>query len=113
MKISGRDAISILANLESIVRLQKKDNTDKFWSYKMLSGSHAKFAFDPKTKTKLVVRFDQNPPRIHGVGKVEDIRGKNMSTALNRVFSGRGHVAKYRAEIESEECLLAVLNALK
>ncbi|NOI54352.1 hypothetical protein F0248_14810 [Vibrio crassostreae] len=112
-KINGSDAVSILNGLDSMVQLYRKDNTDKFWSYKMRSGSLAEFAFDPMTKTKLVVRFDQIPPSLPGVGKVEDISKTNVSTALKRVFSGRKHVAKYKAQLENEECLLVVLKALK
>ncbi|MDN3697509.1 hypothetical protein QWY97_09080 [Vibrio cortegadensis] len=106
MKINASDALSILGNLKTTVRLHKKDNNDKMWSYKMLSESNAEFAFDPQTKTKLIVRFDQIPPIVPGVSKIEDLRGKSISTALKRVFSGKQHVAKYKAEIESEECLL-------
>ncbi|MDA0149795.1 hypothetical protein [Vibrio sp. LaRot3] len=112
-RINDLDAVKILNNSEPLVQLHRKDNTNKFWSYKMRSGSLAEFAFDPNTKTKLIVRFDQMPPRLAGVGKVEDIRNKSVSTALKRVFSGREHVAKYKAEIESEECLLATLKALR
>ncbi|CDT01841.1 hypothetical protein [Vibrio coralliirubri] len=53
------------------------------------------------------------PTSLPDVGKVEDISKTNVSTALKRVFSGRKHVAKYKAQLENEECLLAVLKALK
>jgi len=59
VKISGKDAIAILAKHECIVRLHKKDNTVKFWSYKLKSGSNAEFAFDPNTTRDLIIRFDQ------------------------------------------------------
>ncbi len=113
MKISGIDAVKILEKYREKVQLLKKDNTDKFWSYKMRGGSNAEFAFDPATKRNLVIRFDQEPPRINGVEKIENITGKSVSTALKRVFSGSSHQAKFKASIHDEETLLAVLEMLK
>lgn len=113
MKISGRDAVQILEKLKLQVELHRKDNTDKFWSYKLVAGSRAEFAFDPKTKTKLVVRFDQSPPSVVGITDVENITDASVSTALGRVFTGGKHKAKYKALVETEEALIPMIGALK
>jgi len=112
VKISGKDAVSILAKHASIVRLHKKDNTNKFWSYKLKTGTNAEFAFDPNTTRDLIIRFDQEPPKVSGVEKIESLTSKSVSTALDRVFSGGKHIAKFKALIFDEECLLNVINEL-
>ncbi|USE35740.1 hypothetical protein [Endozoicomonas sp. SCSIO W0465] len=88
VSISGVDAIEILNRNTDLVALHKKDNTDKFWSYKLTHGTRAEFAFDPKTKTKLTIRFDRKPPEIEGIESIVDITQANKSTALGRVFTG-------------------------
>ncbi|MCD9464258.1 hypothetical protein CJF25_14890 [Photobacterium phosphoreum] len=113
MRISGRDAVKILEKVKSKVVLYRKDNTDKFWSYKLVSGSRSEFAFDPTTKTKLVVRFDQLPPSIVGITDVNNIVGDSVSTALGRVFTGGKYKAKYTALVETEEALLLMISVLK
>ncbi|WP_318513035.1 hypothetical protein [Photobacterium leiognathi] len=113
MKISGRDAVKILERELSTVELYRKDNTDKFWSYKLVSGSRSEFAFDPKTKTKLVIRFDQTPPSISGITNIENIAGNSVSTALGRVFTGGKHTAKFKALVETEKALILMISALK
>ena len=112
MKISGKDAVSILAKHDSIVQLYRKDNTDKFWSYKLKSGSNAEFAFDPSTTRELLIRFDQHPPKVSGVDKVENLTSASISSALDRVFSGGKHKAKFKALILDETALLNVINKL-
>lgn len=113
MKISGKDAVKILEKHSSIVRLLEKDNTDKFWSYKLKSGSNAEFAFDPNTKRDLVIRFDREPPKVTGVTKIENLTSTSISTALDRVFSGGKHTAKFKAHIFDETCLINVINSLE
>ncbi len=113
MAISGRKAISVLAKLSDHVELYRKDNTDKFWSYKIKTGKCREFAFDPKTKTKLIIRFDVEPPRIPGVEEIESIMGKDVSTALDRVFSGGIHRAIYKAKVRDEEALLKIIQILE
>ncbi|WP_066015812.1 hypothetical protein [Endozoicomonas atrinae] len=112
LSISGVDAIEILNRNTDLVALHKKDNTDKFWSYKLIHGARAEFAFDPKTKTKLTIRFDRKPPAIEGIESVVDISRDNKSTALGRVFSGNAHQAKFKALVRDEKTLLNVLSAL-
>jgi len=112
MKISGKDAVSILAKHGSIVQLHRKDNTNKFWSYKLKSGSNAEFAFDPNTTRHLFIRFDQEPPTVPGVDKIENLTSTSISTALDRVFSGGKHKAKFKALIFDEATLLKVMNEL-
>jgi hypothetical protein len=112
VKISGKDAVSILSKHKSIVQLHRKDNTDKFWSYKLKSGSNAEFAFDPNTTRDLLIRFDQEPPKVSGVDKIENLTSTSISTALDRVFTGGIHKAKFKALIHDEETLLNVINKL-
>ncbi len=89
----------------NLVALHKKDNTNKFWSYKLTHGTRAEFAFDPKTKTKLTIRFDREPPEIEGVESIVDISHASKSTALGRVFTGNAHQAKFKALVRDEESL--------
>jgi hypothetical protein len=112
MKISGKDAASILAKHSSIVQLHRKDNTNKFWSYKLKSGSNAKFAFNPSSTRDLFIRFDQQPPNVPGVDKIESLNSKSISSALDRVFSGRQHKAKFKALIFDEATLLNAISKL-
>jgi hypothetical protein len=113
MSISGEVAVELLKRMSSRVDLHEKDNTDKFWSYKLRSGIKSEFAFDPNTKTKLIIRFDRLPPNICGVDNVEDISSKNISTALKRVFSGGVHTAKYKALIRDEETFNNLIKELE
>lgn len=109
MSISGLEAVEVLSRLKHRVDLHKKDNTDKFWSYKLRGAKRTEFAFDPKTKAGLYVRVDRQPPQLPGVTNVERVSGKDVSTALDRVFSGGLHRASYRVTIESEAALLAFI----
>ena len=109
VKINGKDATAILAGLCDRVELHKKDNTDKLWSYKLRSAKRTEFAFDPKTTRVLCVRVDREPPDLPGISGIERISGKDVSTALDRVFSGGIHRANYKATIDSEEALLAFI----
>ncbi len=109
MIICGLEAVEILARLSDRVELYRKDNTDKFWSYKLRSAKRTEFAFDPRTKNGLYVRVDRQPPLLPGIKDIEKISGEDVSTALDRVFSGGLHRASYRATIESEEALLAFI----
>lgn len=109
MGISGPEAVEILAKLADRVALHGKDNTDKFWCYKLKSAKHTEFAFDPKTKNGLYVRVDREPPAIPGVTDIEHIAGKDVSTALARVFSGGLHTARFKASIASEVALLGFI----
>ena len=109
MSISGQEAVEILARLNDRVDLHKKDNTDKFWSYKLRGAKRTEFAFDPKTKNGLYIRVDRQPPPLSGVTDIERVSGKDISTALDRVFSGGLHRANYKATIDSEPALLAFI----
>ena len=110
MSISGQEAVEILGRLHGRVDLLKKDNTDKFWSYKLCEGKRTEFAFDPKTKKGLFVRVDREPPALSGISEIERISGKDVSTALQRVFSGGIHKASYKATIDSEAALLNLID---
>lgn len=107
--MKGEDAVKLIESISDRVMLRKKDNTDKFWCYKLTSGRKTEFAFDPRTKTGLFVRVDLEPPNIRGVTGIESITGKDVSTALGRVFSGGLHKARYKAEIEDSDALLGFI----
>lgn len=110
MKMNGVEAVDYLSRLTSRVALYKKDNTDKFWSYKLKSAKITEFAFDPKTTTGLFVRVDRMPPTLPGIVDIEKISSKNVSTALDRVFSGGLHRANFVCTIENEEALESFLS---
>lgn len=99
----------VLLTLTEHVDIYKKDNTDKFWSYKLKSAKRTEFAFDPKTKEGLYVRVDREPPKLPGISDIERISGKATSTALDRVFSGCIHKATYKVTIETESALRAFI----
>lgn len=105
MNINGKEAVVYLSTLTHRVAPHKRDNTDKLWSYKLNTGKRTEFAFDPKTTTGLFVRVDRQPPSIAGIKNIEKISGKDVSTALGRVFSGGLHKANFVATIESKEAL--------
>lgn len=111
--MNGIEAAEYLAKLTDRVELLKKDNTDKFWSYRMKLGRRAEFAFDPQTTTKLVVRTDCTLPAIDGLIDLRSLKGQSVSTALNRVFSGGRHVARYKVTVSSREAFIAVLTHLE
>ncbi|SFR37358.1 hypothetical protein SAMN04488073_0003 [Marinobacter gudaonensis] len=110
MKITGKEAVIYLDSIPDRVALHRKDNTDKFWSYKLKLGKKTEFAFDPKTTTGLFVRVDREPPQIAGLSEVQRISGKDVSTALERVFSGGLHKANYQVTIESQAALDAFIS---
>ncbi|TGD70283.1 hypothetical protein E4634_21220 [Mangrovimicrobium sediminis] len=101
MSINGVEAVEFLSSIKDRVSLHKKDNTDKFWSYKIKSAKNTEFAFDPKTTTGLFIRVDRQPPSIPGISNIERISGKDVSTALDRVFSGGLHKANFVLTIEN------------
>lgn len=105
MSINGGDAVIYLATITARVAQFKKDKTDKFWSYKLKSANHTEFAFDPNTTTGLFVRVDRELPALPGISNIEQISGKNVSTALERVFSGGVHKANFLATIENQAAL--------
>ncbi len=109
MAFSGQDAVKVLERLSDRVELYRKDNTNKFWSYKLRSAKRTEFAFDPKTKSVLRLRVDRELPSLPGLEGVEWILDKNISTALDRVFTGGIHRASYKATIQSETTLLALI----
>ena len=104
-QINGVTAVQYLEKTPTLVGLLNKDNTNKFWSYRMRKGSQREFAFDPKTKTKLIIRFDVEPPRHPDIVNVERVGHKSVSTALSRVFSGGTRTAKFKATVRTEEAL--------
>lgn len=110
MKITGKEAVVYLASIQDRVALHLKDNTDKFWSYKLKSGKKTEFAFDPETSTGLFVRVDREPPQIAGLSDIQRISGKDVSTALGRVFSGGLHKANYQVTIEDQAGLDAFIS---
>lgn len=107
--MNGIEAVEYLAKLTDRVQIFKKDNTDKFWSYKMKLGRRSEFAFDPNTTTKLVLRTDCPVLPMEGLIDVISLKAHSVSTALNRVFSGGAHVARYKVTVESIEALNAIL----
>lgn len=109
---NGKNAVKKLASLSDLVALHRKDNTNKFWSYKIKGGEHSELAFDPNTKTKVVVRLDCEPPRLPGIESVQSIVGNSVSTALQRVFSGGTHTARYKAQLRDENTLEALIRHL-
>jgi hypothetical protein len=109
MSINGVNAVDYLATLSDRVALHKKDNRDKFWSYKLKSAKKTEFAFDPYTTTGLFLRVDRQPPVIAGLAGIERISGESVSTALERVFSGGLHKANYVTTVESREALDALI----
>ncbi|EAQ96115.1 hypothetical protein [Congregibacter litoralis] len=110
--VTGISAVEFLNSLGNLVEPHLKDGSDKMWSYKIKGESNSEFAFDPKTTTTLNIWFDRRPPILNGVADLQDIRSKNKSTALRRVFSGKGHTAKYKATIESFEALREIIDHL-
>lgn len=113
MSINGREAVSLLASMEKRVALHRKDNTDKLWSYKLLSRPGTEFAFDPNTTTGLFVWVDRAPIGVPGVQHVERMTGKSSSTALDRVFTGGLHRAVFKAKIDSQEALVAFIECFE
>ena len=109
MGITGQEAVEVLERLRDRVEPHIKDNTDKFWSYKLRGAKRTEFAFDPKTKNGLYIRVDREPPHLPGITDIEKISGKDVSTALGRVFSGGIHRANYKAAVASETALLALI----
>jgi hypothetical protein len=110
MDITGKEAVTFLSTLEDRVALFKKDNTDKFWSYKLKSAKKTEFAFDPNTKKGLYVRIDREPPALPGINNIERISGKDVSTALGRVFSGGLHKANYVATVKDSVTLESLIS---
>jgi hypothetical protein len=109
VSVTGQHAVRLLDTLRGRVELFRKDNTDKLWSYKLKSPKRTEFAFDPKTRTGLFVRVDREIPSMPGIDAIESIAGKDVSTALDRVFSGGIHKAKYKATIVDEDALLRLI----
>jgi hypothetical protein len=101
--------VKVLENMKGRVELHKKDNTNKFWCYKVRTGKRLEFAFNPKTSTGLFVRADTLPPAIAGITNVTEISGESTSTSLKRVFSGGNHRANYKANIETEFALRSLV----
>ncbi|MDG1462273.1 MAG: hypothetical protein P8R04_01790 [Gammaproteobacteria bacterium] len=109
MSISGKEAVALLESIKDRVTLFKKDGTNKFWSYKLNHAKRTEFAFDPNTTTGLFIRVDRELPALAGVGGVEKIVGKDVSTALGRIFSGGLHKPNYKASIDSADTFLEVI----
>lgn len=109
---NGKNAVRTLASLSDLVCLHRKDNTDKFWSYKIKGGKHNELAFDPRTKTKVIIRLDCEPPRVPGIESIQNLLDKDVSTALQRVFSGGTHLARYKAQVRDEDALEALIRHL-
>lgn len=110
--ISGKTASQILNTLHEHCDLRAKDNTNKMWCYKLKTGEHREFAFDPRTTSRLILRLDVKPPNIPGLKNPEDIEMKPKSTALHRVFSGGNHSAKWKIEVEDESALIRLIEYL-
>lgn len=112
-RISGVSAVAILKGMSDLLSPPFKDNTDKFWCYKLLRGSRAEIAFDPRTTSLLRIRCDRRPPAIEGISDVKRIEGCNVSTSLKRVFSGGEHVARFEFSVASERALVELLERLE
>lgn len=110
MSINGKEAVIFLSSIESRVAQLKKDNTDKFWSYKLKAAKKTEFAFDPNTSKGLFVRVDREPPSLLGISDVSRISGKDVSTALRRVFSGGIHNANYVLTINDQAALESLIS---
>lgn len=110
--MNGEEAVALLSTMTDKVELIKRDNSDKFWCYKLKNGSRAEFAFDPNTKTKLIIRFDRAIPEMDGVSDMQSLKGKSASTALERVFSGGKNIARFKSNIETHGALKAVIENL-
>lgn len=111
-RISGKEAVQVLASLSAQVELRARDKKDKFWCYKLKSRKGTEFAFDPKTTGGLYVRLDRQPPDLPGLTNVENISGADKSTSLGRVFSGGIHNAAYKVTVESESALRDLIDHL-
>ncbi|MCY1377249.1 hypothetical protein D9M69_648110 [compost metagenome] len=112
-RISGAGAVKTLEAMSDVVAPHLKDGTDKFWSYKLLRGSRAEIAFDPRTTTRVCIRCDRMPPPMDGISDVERIDGSDVSTALKRVFSGGEHVARFKFVVASASALVSLLERLE
>ncbi|MCG7893228.1 MAG: HNH endonuclease [Candidatus Thiodiazotropha taylori] len=113
--ITGLSAAEYLASDEfkNRLKLHIKDNTDKLWSYKIYSGMRSEFAFDPMTKNGLYIWFDCPPPTVTGVVDIKELSRSSYSTALDRVFSGGLHKARYKATIQTKQALSEVISNLE
>ncbi len=111
-RISGKEAVQVLASLSAQVELRARDNKDKFWCYKLKSQKGTEFAFDPNTKGGLYIRLDRQPPDLPGLSDLKNIAGANKSTSLGRVFSGGIHNAAYKITVESESALRDLIDHL-
>lgn len=111
-RISGKEAVQVLASMSAQVELRARDNEDKFWCYKLKSRKGTEFAFDPNTKRGLHVRLDSQPPNLPGLTNVENISDAKKSTSLGRVFSGGVHNAAYKVTVESESALRDLIDHL-
>ncbi|WP_411565342.1 phospholipase D family protein [Pseudomonas orientalis] len=111
-RISGKEAVQVLASLSAQVELRARDNKDKFWCYKLKSRIGTEFAFDPNTTGRLYLRLDRQPPNLPGLTHVENISAANKSTSLGRVFSGGIHHAAYKVTVESESTLRDLIDHL-
>ncbi|WP_404299084.1 hypothetical protein [Halomonas sp.] len=116
MSYSGSDACNYLASIPERVSLHRKDNNDYFWSYKLLTGRRAEFAFDPRTKNTrlpgLMVRTDIKPPSIQGVSFPECLEGRSLSTALKRVFSD-DRSACFKVAVQDTSALAELIEYLE
>jgi hypothetical protein len=109
MGFSGKLAVDGLSLMAKRVALLKKDNTDKLWSYRIKNSKKTEFAFDPKTSGRGYFWFDREIPSLAGVTEIQGIAGENMSTALDRVFSGGIHKARFKAKIADVEAFYALV----
>jgi hypothetical protein len=110
MSFSGKNAKDYLKTIDGRVALHKKDKKDKMWSYKIKTGKRTEFAFDPNTTRGVYLRVDREIPALCGVTKIENLKGVSVSTALDRVFTGGLHKARYKATIEDENALSALIS---
>lgn len=113
MSYAAADACRFLATMPERIQLNRKDNTDKFWAYKILAGSQAELAFDPNTKNErmpgLMVRLETRPPALTHLTCIE---GQSVSTALKRVFS-EGRRPRYKVAVRDEAALSALIDHLE
>lgn len=113
MGFCGEQAVPLLEAFAARVEVTKKDATNKMWGYKLKHGRQREFAFDPRTTTKLALRLDTEPPAMPGLSGAENIELNSLSTALDRVFTGGVHRARWKVDVEDEYALVRLVEFLE
>lgn len=113
MPVNGQEAESYINTTHGALCSElSRDKSNKAICYKLKLGTGREFAFDPNQSSKLSIQFDIKPPAISGILDIEDLSGKSLSTAWNRVFSGDPHTAQWRATVSTWAALDDVIHYL-